>query len=82
VTTSAECLADPQLEALDHFLEVDHAECGRVPIENARVRLSRTPAVVTRPGPTLGEHNDIILRELLELSDDEITELAISGALE
>jgi len=29
----------------------------------------------------LGEHNDFVLRDLLGMTDDEITEIAISGAL-
>ena len=45
------------------------------------MRLSRTPGRVERTGPTLGEHNDFVLRELLGYADDEITQLVIDGAL-
>jgi hypothetical protein len=33
------------------------------------------PYPITRLAPTLGQHNDEVLRELLRLSDAEITEL-------
>jgi crotonobetainyl-CoA:carnitine CoA-transferase CaiB-like acyl-CoA transferase len=46
------------------------------------MRFSRTPAVVTWPGPQIGEHNDYVLRQLLGMSDEEITELVIDEALE
>lgn len=81
-TTSADALADPQLRFRGHFVEVDHPEVGRVPIEHSRLRLSRTPAPVPAPGPLLGQHNDHILRDILGMGDEEIVELTLSGALE
>jgi crotonobetainyl-CoA:carnitine CoA-transferase CaiB-like acyl-CoA transferase len=82
VTTSADCFADPQLAHRGHFVTVEHPQLGPVPVENARFRLSRTPARVPWPGPTFGQHNDQVLREILGLSDEEIVRLVTSGALE
>jgi crotonobetainyl-CoA:carnitine CoA-transferase CaiB-like acyl-CoA transferase len=45
------------------------------------VVLSRTPAVVRRAGPAMGEHNDVVLRDHLGYDDDRVTELVIAGAL-
>ncbi|MET0458946.1 MAG: CoA transferase, partial [Ilumatobacteraceae bacterium] len=42
---------------------------------------SRTPGVVRRAGPSIGEHNDDVLREILGYDDDHITDLVIAGAL-
>ena len=42
---------------------------------------SRTPAVVTWPGPEIGQHNDHVLRELLGMSAEEVAELVADGAL-
>jgi len=50
-------------------------------VEGPRVLLSRTPGVVWRSGPKLGEHTDLVLREFLGYDDDRITHLAIAGAL-
>ncbi len=82
VSTSADASEDPQLEARHHFVWVDHPVCGSVPVENSRFRLSRTPARVASAGPTLGQHNDEVLRHIVGLSDEEITELIIAGGLE
>jgi crotonobetainyl-CoA:carnitine CoA-transferase CaiB-like acyl-CoA transferase len=42
---------------------------------------SATPAHVTAPGPSFGQHNDEILRDILGL-DDEVIDLVASGALD
>ena len=47
-----------------------------------RLRLSRTPGRVERAGPSLGEDNDVVLRELLGYDDDRVTDLVIAGALD
>jgi crotonobetainyl-CoA:carnitine CoA-transferase CaiB-like acyl-CoA transferase len=37
--------------------------------------------VIARGAPCLGEHNQLVYRELLELSDAEIDELASKGVI-
>ena len=44
-------------------------------------RLSETPATSDTPAPTEGEHNDDIFRNVIGLTDDEITRLTESRAL-
>jgi benzylsuccinate CoA-transferase BbsF subunit len=82
VSTSTDLFADPQLAAREHFVWLEHVECGLTPLEGARARLSRTPGAPQSHGPTVGEHNEFVLRELLGMSDEQMTELVISGALE
>jgi benzylsuccinate CoA-transferase BbsF subunit len=82
VATSRDCFEDPQLAARGHFVTLAHSQLGPVPYESSRMRFSRTPARVERAGPTLGQDNAFVLREILELSDDEVTELVIAGAIE
>jgi crotonobetainyl-CoA:carnitine CoA-transferase CaiB-like acyl-CoA transferase len=43
--------------------------------------MSKTPCEIVR-GPLLGEHNEYIFKEVLGMTDDEITDLIISGAME
>lgn len=82
VSTASDILADPQLVARGHFTLVEQPEVGAVTVETPRFRLSQSAFVPPQPAPTLGQHNDFVLREILRMSDDEITELAVSGALE
>jgi len=79
---SAELVVDPQLQHRGHFVELAHATLGTMTVEGSRFRLSRTPARIERPGPTFGEHNDHVLREILGYDDARIAELAIAGALQ
>lgn len=72
---------DAQLRAMDHFVEIDSADLGPVPVENTRQRLSRTPSDPRWVG-TYGQDNDYVLRELLGLDDEAIMEIAASGALQ
>ena len=43
--------------------------------------LSETPAAVTGKTPALGENNDYVFKQLVELSDDEIASLKEKGVL-
>lgn len=82
VCTSRDCFEDPQLAAREHFIELEHATLGPVPYESSRMTFSRTPARLQRAGPTLGQHNEAILSGILGLSDEQIAELVIAGAIE
>ena len=82
VARSEDLHADPHIAHRGHFVTAEHSEMGPVVVENARAILSETPPAITRAGPTYGQDNDYILRELLELSDEEIIEYVAAGALE
>jgi benzylsuccinate CoA-transferase BbsF subunit len=82
VAESRDSVADPQLEARGHFVAASHGELGDVTVEGSRFQLSRTPAVIERGGPTYGQDNEYVLRELLGLSEEEVIELVAAGALE
>ena len=81
VSNSFDAFEDPQLAAQGHFIDLEYGDLGPVPFEACRVKLSATPAATTEC-PTLGEHNQPILSELLGLDEEAITELVISGAIE
>jgi benzylsuccinate CoA-transferase BbsF subunit len=81
VSTSRDAFEDPQLAARGHFVPIDLPGVGVLPFENARARFCATPPA-PGPCPTLGQHNAPVLSEILGLSDDEITELVIAGAIE
>ena len=70
---------EPQLRG--HFFRAPHAIHGDALLESTRYRLSRTPARVERAGPTLGEHTEYVLAELLGYDADRIESLRAAGAL-
>ena len=82
VQDSAACFADPQLQHRNHFAELPHPTQNQTVVEAARVVFSRTPAGRPTVAPTMGADNDHVLREILEYTDEQIVELAASGALQ
>ncbi|MBV8356560.1 MAG: CoA transferase, partial [Deltaproteobacteria bacterium] len=82
VATSADIFTDPQLSARGHIAHLEHPRLGAVPIETSRMRFSRTPAAAAWCGPEIGQHNEYVLREILQMTDQEIAELMIDETLE
>jgi crotonobetainyl-CoA:carnitine CoA-transferase CaiB-like acyl-CoA transferase len=63
VYTIADAMADEHFREREIIVEVGDAELGGVPMHNIVPRLSRTPGVLRRPAPRLGEHTDAVLAE-------------------
>ena len=82
VQNSPECLVDPQLVHLEHFVELPHSEMDTVTIEGSRVRFSATPALISSAAPTIGQHTYEVLTTILGYDDDRFSDLLVSGALE
>jgi crotonobetainyl-CoA:carnitine CoA-transferase CaiB-like acyl-CoA transferase len=79
--TSADAVADPALTGRGHFVEVAHPVHGSVVVEGSRFLLSESPAQVTRPAPVLGEHNGLVLGEVLGYSQELVAQLERDGLL-
>ncbi|HEX6476602.1 MAG TPA: CoA transferase, partial [Acidimicrobiales bacterium] len=75
-------VADPQLAARGHFVTLTHPAMGEGVYEQNGFRLSDASSGYTRTGPTLGQDNDHVLREILGLSTGEIDKLAADGAFD
>jgi crotonobetainyl-CoA:carnitine CoA-transferase CaiB-like acyl-CoA transferase len=82
VQHSPECAADPQLQHIRHFVEVDHPYHGRVTAEASRVDLEATPSRLQSGAPILGLHTDHVLAAVLGYDDDRIGGLYAAGALD
>jgi len=54
---------------------------GEHAYENPSFKLSKTPGRARWPAPCLGEHNEYVLKTLLELSDDEISDALSEGGI-
>ena len=81
VLDSAALIADPQLIARGHFVDLEGGGMKGV-VENTRSKLSRTPGKVRHSIPTLGRDNFEVLEEVLGYDGDRISELVIAGVLE
>lgn len=72
---------DEHTKARAFYQYMDHAETGRAAYDGPPFRLSKTPGSHDFPAPLLGEHTEYVCKELLGLTDEEITELMVAGAL-
>ena len=54
---------NPQTKAREFFVEVNHAIAGKALYAGPPYKWSMTPAVIQRPAPCLGEHNEEVMRE-------------------
>jgi benzylsuccinate CoA-transferase BbsF subunit len=66
---------DPGTSAWGLWPVARHREMGDVRVDGLPVHLSDTDWEITRGGPCLGEHNDLVFREVLGLDEGEIAEL-------
>ena len=77
---STEDLAnDEHVRGRDMYVELDHPQRGKWFNVGMPIKLSASPAVVKR-SPTLGEHTEEILREVLGFSDAQIEAKKQAGA--
>ncbi len=72
---------DPQLKHRGSHDRLSHPELGSVLHQRPAYRLSRTPCRLASTGPSLGEHNEYVFKEILGFSDDEIADMLIEGAI-
>jgi len=62
---AADMLADPHFQAREALIELDHPRWGKVPMQNAFPKLSRTPGAVRRPASqAVGQDNAEVFAEL------------------
>ncbi|MFD1609717.1 CaiB/BaiF CoA transferase family protein [Oceanobacillus luteolus] len=53
-----EVVHDPQLQAREMFISMDHSTAGRVNMIGSPLKLARTPVTYRHPPPEAGEHNE------------------------
>jgi formyl-CoA transferase len=80
ILSMKELSEDESLRANGTIVEVDHPERGRYLTVGCPIKMSDSPVEVVR-SPLLGEHTEEILRDVLGYSDDELSEIAGSGAI-
>ncbi len=71
----SEIFHDPHFAARGNIASVPDPELGTIRMQNVVSRLSRTPGKIDHAGPKLGEHNDEVYRNWLEMEPDEIDTL-------
>jgi crotonobetainyl-CoA:carnitine CoA-transferase CaiB-like acyl-CoA transferase len=81
VNNVAEMVADPQIQAREMFVEVEHPVYGPVKITGTPLKLSETPGRVEHLAPLPGEHNEAIFVGLLGHSKEDLARWQEAGVI-
>jgi crotonobetainyl-CoA:carnitine CoA-transferase CaiB-like acyl-CoA transferase len=81
VNNVAEMVADPQVQAREMFVELEHPIYGPVKITGTPLKLSETPGRVERLAPLPGEHNEAIYVDLLGHSKEDLARWQAEGVV-
>jgi len=80
VHTQKSAIEDPQSQANDFVVEVDHPSLGKLRMINSPLRFSHTPHSMRMAAPLLGQHTEEVLLELgyswediIALKDEGVT---------
>ncbi|MCK9485908.1 MAG: CoA transferase [Dehalococcoidia bacterium] len=82
VLANWEIVSDPHLYQRGYFVDVVHPEVGHHRWDGYPWRLSATPGRIRMPAPLFAEHNDEVLRDVLDLSAPEIAALRACDVLQ
>jgi crotonobetainyl-CoA:carnitine CoA-transferase CaiB-like acyl-CoA transferase len=77
----AQVFQEPQVKARGVKIELEHPVAGKLPLVASPMRFSGTPLEHSLAPPTLGQHTDEILREVLKLGEPEIARLRADGVI-
>jgi crotonobetainyl-CoA:carnitine CoA-transferase CaiB-like acyl-CoA transferase len=76
-----EVFADPQVRERNMVTRWEHSVGTPFELVSSPIKLSRTPVRRDLPPPTMGQHTDQILREVLHYDDARIAELRSAGII-
>ncbi|HTG96221.1 MAG TPA: formyl-CoA transferase, partial [Burkholderiales bacterium] len=80
IMSTQDLATDEHVRGRDMWVELDHPQRGKWFNVGMPIKLSESPAKIER-SPTLGEHTEEILREVLNYDQNKINALKSAGAL-
>jgi formyl-CoA transferase len=75
VLVTGEVLANEHLNARQYFQRIAHPLAGELTYSGSPFKLDGLPNEFPRPAPTLGQHNEEVLGEVLRLDAAEVAGL-------
>lgn len=77
----AEVFQDPQVQARGMQIQMPHPTAGKLALVANPMKLSKTPVRYEQAPPTLSQHTEQCLRELLQFDDKKIAILKSQGVI-
>ena len=81
LNSGEDLLHEPQLKDRQYLQWLERDYVGLQPNASAPFRTGPAPIPIESPAPTLGQHNQVVLGDMLKLGDAEIAELAEKGII-
>ncbi|MGH7301333.1 MAG: CoA transferase, partial [Candidatus Rokuibacteriota bacterium] len=81
VNNVAEMVADPQVQAREMFVQVEHPRYGPLTTTGTPLKLSETPGRVRWLAPMPGEHNEHVFIDLLGHSPADLERWRAEGVI-
>ena len=75
INTMTMICADPQINARNMVVEVDHPVAGKYKMAGSPLKFSNYPDTTYAPAPTLGQHTVQVLQEYIGMPAEEISAL-------
>ena len=79
IMSTQDLATDEHVRGRDMWVELDHPQRGTWYNVGMPIKLSASPAVIKR-SPTLGEHTDEVLRDVLGYKAEKIAQMKAAGA--
>jgi len=81
MSSAEDVVRSEQMNARGFFEDVEHPEAGKLKLPARPYRFSKTPCVLERAAPRLGEHNETVYCERLGYDPEELRELEEAGVI-
>ncbi len=81
INNISQVIDHPQVAARSAIVSMEHPRAGAVRVVGVPIRLSQTPGAVRTPSPSLGEHTESVLNEILGMTAEDIDALRATGGL-
>lgn len=82
IYTIDKVVADPHIAgAREMFVDIEHPVGGNIKVCGNQIKLSNTPVSIEKPAPLLGQHTWEILKEMLNIEEEEYNTLKKEGVL-
>lgn len=82
INTIERVTKDPHIAgAREMFVDIEHPKAGKLKLTGSHLKLSSTPVTFRNPSPSLGQDNEVVYGELLNLSEQEIKALKENGVI-
>lgn len=77
-----QAFAEPQAAARQMTISLPHPVAGTsIDLVGSPLKLSATPVAYNRAPPSVGQHTEEVLKEILKISDKELGDLKAAGAI-